>query len=89
MDTIMNFRVTTYCGSTSIMMEVKNSRPIKLMGHSDLVKVFAKALRGVKIEDSTKLFKVIRSLKEIAERIAEAQHLDVELEAYHNDVLFY
>ena len=84
MDTIISFRATTYCGSTSIMMEVKNSRPIKLMGHNDLVKVFAKALRGVKIEDSTKLFKVIHSLEEIANKIAEAQHFNAELEGYHD-----
>lgn len=89
MDIIISFRARTYTGSTSIMMEVKNSRPIKIMGESDLVKIFARVLRGVKIEDSTKLFEIIRSLEQIAEKIAEAQHLNVELEAYHNDALLY
>lgn len=87
MDTIISFRVPSYDGTESFMLEIKNSKPVRLRGEKTLATIFVKKMRGIKIEDSTKLFKLIRSFEQIAERIAEAQHFNVELEGDYNDAI--
>lgn len=84
MDIIINFRVATYCDSTPITMEVKNSRPIKLIGQSDIVRLLAKSLRGIKIETSEDLHKTICYLQQVADNKVSTQHFYAELEGYYD-----